>query len=124
MKTSYLYDAANRVSEIMYAVQYCEGGNPRKIVNVAYDQTSRLSSISVNGSVQSDSRRKPDRARGLNGLTTHGAERLLFVSIRRREARRQWVGRRRMFMRVRVCYRLQPITTLFQKHRIEALTLI
>ncbi|MFV0387187.1 MAG: RHS repeat-associated core domain-containing protein [Pyrinomonadaceae bacterium] len=54
MQTSYLYDTANRLTEVRYPAAYGMSGNPRKIVNVAYDQTSRLNSLSVNSSVQMD----------------------------------------------------------------------
>ncbi len=54
LETSYLYDTANRLTEVRYPAQYGMSGNPRKTVNVSYDQTSRLKDLKVNNSLQMD----------------------------------------------------------------------
>ena len=54
METSYLYDTANRLTEVRYPAQYGMSGNPRKEVNVTYDQTSRLKDLKVNNVAQMD----------------------------------------------------------------------
>ena len=54
MDTSYLYDTANRLTEVRYPAQYGMSGNPRKTVNVTYDQTSRLKDLKVSGVTQMD----------------------------------------------------------------------
>ncbi len=54
MVTSYLYDTANRLTEVRYPAAYGMAGNPRKTVNVTYDQTSRLNTLTVGGVAQMD----------------------------------------------------------------------
>ncbi len=55
METSYLYDTAHRLTEVRYPKQYGMTGNPRKVVNVTYDQTSRLKELKVDNVNQMDS---------------------------------------------------------------------
>ncbi len=52
MKTSYLYDTVNRLTEVRYPKAYGMSGNPRKVVDIAYDQTSRLKELKVDNSIQ------------------------------------------------------------------------
>ncbi|MGI8542987.1 MAG: hypothetical protein ACR2MD_05845, partial [Aridibacter sp.] len=52
MYTNYLYDTANRLTEVRYPGQFGVMGNLRKVVNVAYDQTSRLKELKVDSAIQ------------------------------------------------------------------------
>ncbi|NNE67398.1 MAG: peptidoglycan DD-metalloendopeptidase family protein [Pyrinomonadaceae bacterium] len=54
LETSYLYDTANRLTEVRYPAQYGMSGNTRKEVNVTYDQTSRLKDLKVDNVAQMD----------------------------------------------------------------------
>jgi RHS repeat-associated protein len=52
MTMSYLYDTANRLTEVRYPAQYGMAGSPRKTVNPSYDNASRLTQLNVNGQIQ------------------------------------------------------------------------
>ncbi len=52
MKTSYLYDTLDRVTEARYPAQYGMAGDPRRIVEHTYDTASRLTALKVNGTEQ------------------------------------------------------------------------
>jgi RHS repeat-associated protein len=52
MTMSYLYDTANRLTEVRYPAQYGMAGSPRKTVNPSYDNASRLTQMNVNGQIQ------------------------------------------------------------------------
>lgn len=54
METSYLYDTANRLTEVQYPNQWGQTGNPRKTVKISYDQTSRLKDLKVDSAIQMD----------------------------------------------------------------------
>jgi RHS repeat-associated protein len=52
MTMSYLYDTANRLTEVRYPAQYGMSGSPRKTVNPSYDNASRLTQMTVNSQIQ------------------------------------------------------------------------
>ncbi|MGI8467429.1 MAG: RHS repeat-associated core domain-containing protein [Pyrinomonadaceae bacterium] len=52
MQMSYLYDTVNRLTEVRYPAAYGMAGNPRKVVNPGYDETSRLKQLTVDGQIQ------------------------------------------------------------------------
>ena len=54
MVSQYVYDTANRLTSVVYPKQYGMAGDPRKTVNIAYDQTSRLKDLKVGTASQMD----------------------------------------------------------------------
>ena len=54
MDTTYSYDTANRLTSVTYPKQYGMSGNPRKTVNITYDQTSRLKDLKIGTAAQMD----------------------------------------------------------------------
>jgi RHS repeat-associated protein len=52
LTTSYLYDTVSRLTEVRYPAQYGVAGSPRKVVNIGYDEASRLKQLNVNNQIQ------------------------------------------------------------------------